>query len=89
MNDFVGERMTGEIVEVCDGDAQCVECGAFPVLGNGEWGIMTCGGDQGIEGNVVKITSPATYLQISEIEISGQGDVLSVYLAIARPWHGL
>ena len=68
--------MTGEIVEVCDGDTECVECGAFPAVGNGEWGTMKCGVDQGIEGNVVKITSADNYLQIAEIEINGQGELL-------------
>ena len=66
--------MTGETVSVCDGDLSCESCGAFSEVGNGEFGELTCGGDQGIQGNIVKVTSSGNaVLQIAEAQVSGQG----------------
>ena len=67
---FLGERMTGESVWVCEGD-DCKKCGDFQPVGNGQWGIMTCGDKKGIEGSSIKVVAPTSYLQISRAEVYG------------------
>ena len=65
--------MTGETVSVCEKDS-CKECGAFAKIGNGQWGIMKCGGKKGIKGSYVKIIAPSNYLQIAKAEIFGSSN---------------
>ena len=55
---------------VCDGE-ECTKCGDFAPVGNGQWGIMTCGGKKGIEGSSIKVVSPNSYLQIARAEVYG------------------
>ena len=62
--------MTGESVWVCEGD-DCKKCGDFPPVGNGQWGIMTCGDKKGIEGSSIKLVAPNSYLQIARAEVYG------------------
>ena len=62
--------MTGETVWVCEKE-KCKKCGAFSAVGNGQWGIMKCGGKKGFKGSYVKIIAPSNYLQIAKAEIIG------------------
>ena len=66
--------MTGETVWVCEAE-NCKRCGAFPAIGNGQWGTMKCGGKQGIRGSYVKVIAPTSYLQISKAEIYGNSKI--------------
>ena len=67
--------MTGETVWVCEAE-KCERCGAFPAVGNGQWGVMTCGGKRGFQGSYVKVIAPNNYLQISKAEIYGTSEHL-------------
>ena len=64
--------MTGESVWICGGDF-CVKCGQFGTVGNGQWGVVNCQDNRGIEGSYVEVTVPAANLQIAEIQILGEG----------------
>ena len=64
--------MTGEEVWVCEGD-DCEKCGVFSAVGKGDMGVMSCGGNDGIQGNYVKVVTPNNFLQIAEIEVLGEG----------------
>ena len=66
--------MDGESVWVCSGE-DCVKCGEFQGIGNGQWGTMQCGGEQGIQGHYIKISVPAANLQIAQVEVFGAGTI--------------
>ena len=72
--------MNGESVWVCNAEG-CVKCGEFQGIGNGQWGTMQCGGEQGIQGHYVKISVPAANLQIAQVEVFGGGNMFTFFTA--------
>ena len=50
-----------------------MKCGQFGTVGNGQWGVVNCQDNRGIEGSYVEVTVPAANLQIAEIQILGEG----------------
>ena len=62
-------------MEVCDGE-KCKKCGEYPAVGNGEWGVLKCGGKKGLQGSSVKVAAPTNYLQIAEAEILGSSKTI-------------
>ena len=54
-----------------------MKCGQFGEVGDGQWGVLDCLDNRGIEGNYVEVTVPAANLQIAEIQILGEGYIQS------------
>ena len=71
--------MAGNKVYVCPNtfthppDSSCHLCGAFEPVGNGKWGTVQCGGEDGVEGRTVEVQSDDNVVQMAEIEILAYG----------------